>query len=54
MKLIGEDRVFESETDLLAALEKAGVGDLRVVLADGGKLRLGNVSTFINLHAQKR
>lgn len=31
----GEDRVFESEAELLAALENSGVGDLRVVLVDG-------------------
>lgn len=33
-QLIGEDRVFESEEELFDALEKVGVGDLRVVLVD--------------------
>lgn len=34
-KLIGEDRVFESEEELLDSLAEVGVGDLRVVLVDG-------------------
>jgi hypothetical protein len=34
----GEDRTFASDNELELALEKAGVGDLRVVLVDGKPL----------------
>ena len=39
-KLVGGDRVYKSEEELQEVLTEAGVGDLRVVLVDGGKPRL--------------